>query len=240
MDGYHYYNLFETKGLEYLLTIVFFLMLIPFWIILNKKAKPAMATQAVPNIFGNISTIPQQFYMALNQIWVQPFEGNQIRLGFNDLISNLVHAEKLIFKKNIGEPIVRGELLAELYSNGKQLKIVSPVSGIVRKTNKSLEDSVSLSNASPYQHGWMMEVEAANWSQDAKSLITPDSVKSWMINELTRARDFLAQLQNSYDPVAQPIVLQDGGEISPDALSKMPPAIWNDFEEAFLSLPELN
>jgi len=101
MDGYHYYNLFETKGLEYLLTIVFFLMLIPFWIILNKKAKPAMATQAVPNIFGNISTIPQQFYMALNQIWVQPFEGNQIRLGFNDLISNLDHAEKLIFKKNI-------------------------------------------------------------------------------------------------------------------------------------------
>jgi glycine cleavage system H lipoate-binding protein len=113
-------------------------MLIPFWIILNKKAKPAMATKTVPNIFGNISAIPQQLYMALNQIWVQPFEGNQLRLGFNDLISNLVHAEKLVFKKNIGESIVRGELLAELHSNGKQLKIVSPVSGIVRKTNTVL------------------------------------------------------------------------------------------------------
>ncbi|MBG0783103.1 MAG: hypothetical protein H0S84_12610 [Bacteroidales bacterium] len=240
MDGYHYYNIFATKGSEYLLTIVFFLMLIPFWIILNKKAKPAMATKTVPNIFGNISAIPQQLYMALNQIWVQPFEGNQLRLGFNDLISNLVHAEKLVFKKNIGESIVRGELLAELHSNGKQLKIVSPVSGIVRKTNKSLEYSASLSNASPYQHGWMMEVEAANWSQDVKTLITPDSVKSWMINELTRARDYFLKIQNSYNPVAQPIVLQDGGELNPDALSKMPATVWNDFEEAFLSLPQQN
>jgi len=240
MDGFHYYNIFATKGSEYLLTIVFFLMLIPFWIILNKKVKPAMVTQKASNIFESISAIPQQIYMALNQIWVQPLGGNQLRLGLNDMISNLVHADKLILRKNIGEPVVRGELVAELQRDNKRLKIFSPVSGIVRDTNKTLEQAASLSGLSPYQQGWMMEVEAANWSQEEKSLIRPAAVKSWMINELTRARDFFSQLQTSPQALTQPVILQDGGEINADVLSKMSPEIWKDFEKSFLSLSELN
>lgn len=37
MEPFSYYNLFETKGMEYIVTIVFFILLIPFWLILNKK-----------------------------------------------------------------------------------------------------------------------------------------------------------------------------------------------------------
>ena len=37
MDGFTYHDIFETKGLEYLAIIAFFLLLIPFWIILNRK-----------------------------------------------------------------------------------------------------------------------------------------------------------------------------------------------------------
>ncbi len=39
MDGFSYNNIFETKGIEYLVIIAFFLILIPFWIKLNKKVK---------------------------------------------------------------------------------------------------------------------------------------------------------------------------------------------------------
>ena len=38
MDGYSYNNIFETKGTEYLIIIAFLLMIIPFWIIINKEA----------------------------------------------------------------------------------------------------------------------------------------------------------------------------------------------------------
>lgn len=37
MDGFTYTNIFETKGIEYLMIIVFMLILIPFWITLNRK-----------------------------------------------------------------------------------------------------------------------------------------------------------------------------------------------------------
>ena len=36
MDGFTYYNIFDTKGIEYLFIIAFLILLIPFWIIINK------------------------------------------------------------------------------------------------------------------------------------------------------------------------------------------------------------
>ncbi len=32
MEGFTYTNIFETKGIEYIIIICFFLILIPFWI----------------------------------------------------------------------------------------------------------------------------------------------------------------------------------------------------------------
>ena len=37
MDAFSYSNIFETKGIEYIAIIAFFMVLIPFWIILNKR-----------------------------------------------------------------------------------------------------------------------------------------------------------------------------------------------------------
>ena len=37
MDGFSYNNIFDTKGIEYLIIIAFLSMIIPFWIIINKE-----------------------------------------------------------------------------------------------------------------------------------------------------------------------------------------------------------
>ena len=117
MEEFHYYNLFATKGTEYLLTIIFFLLLIPFWIMLNKNAKSATVTNSIANIFRTVSDIPQHFYMAINHIWVKPVRANQIRLGINHLIGNLVITEQVVLKKNPGESVAKGEPIAELHCN---------------------------------------------------------------------------------------------------------------------------
>jgi glycine cleavage system H protein len=38
MDGFSYTNIFATKGIEYLMIIAFMLIIIHFWIALNRKA----------------------------------------------------------------------------------------------------------------------------------------------------------------------------------------------------------
>ena len=39
MDGFSYINIFDTKGIEYLVIIAFLVMIIPFWIIINKEVR---------------------------------------------------------------------------------------------------------------------------------------------------------------------------------------------------------
>ena len=39
MDGFTYHNIFDTKGIEYLVIIAFFAILIPFWMLLNKQIR---------------------------------------------------------------------------------------------------------------------------------------------------------------------------------------------------------
>ncbi len=39
MDGFSYTNIFDTKGIEYLIIIAFLVLIIPVWILINRPLK---------------------------------------------------------------------------------------------------------------------------------------------------------------------------------------------------------
>jgi hypothetical protein len=45
MEGFTYTNIFETKGIEYLVIISFFAVLVPLWMFFNRKTKHEVAHQ---------------------------------------------------------------------------------------------------------------------------------------------------------------------------------------------------
>ncbi|MBU1370187.1 MAG: hypothetical protein KJ578_04240 [Bacteroidetes bacterium] len=239
MDGFHYYNLFETKGAEYLLTIVFFLLLIPFWIVLNRKVSAPVRVSQRASIFDNLLGIPQEIYLAMNHTWVQLMQPTKVRIGLNDLIVNMVGENQLNFFRQNGELVNKGDLLAQIGDNEKKLQIFAPVSGIISGLNPRLQDQKMIVGEVPYESNWMVDINPKNWQDEARELLSGEAAKNWLSLELGRMRDFFSgqfsdKLQN------QPVILQDGGEISPEILSEMPAAIWNDFQQAFLSIPSEN
>lgn len=239
MDGFHYYNLFETKGAEYLLTIVFFLLLIPFRIVLNRKVSAPVRVSQRASIFDNLLGIPQEIYLAMNHTWVQLMQPTKVRIGLNDLIVNMVGENQLNFFRQNGELVNKGDLLAQIGDNEKKLQIFAPVSGIISGLNPRLQDQKMIVGEVPYESNWMVDINPKNWQDEARELLSGEAAKNWLSLELGRMRDFFSgqfsdKLQN------QPVILQDGGEISPEILSEMPAAIWNDFQQAFLSIPSEN
>ena len=239
MDEFHYYNLFMTKGVEYLLTIVFFLLLIPFWIMLNRKVTaPAQVSQRV-SILDNFLSIPQEIYLAMNHTWVQLVHPNKVRVGLNDLIINMVGENKLSFFRKNGEQVKKGDLIAQISGSEKTLNILAPVSGTISGLNPNLEYQKIIVGQVPYESNWMVDIDPKNWQDEARELMRGEDAKSWLSLELGRMRDFFAG-QFSPTLANQPIMLQDGGEVSPEILSKMPAPIWNDFQQAFLSMPSAN
>jgi glycine cleavage system H protein len=237
MDGYSYTNIFETKGIEYLVIIGFLLLLIPFWIVLNKKIK---ISKHIHRVLGHISSkilkIPQGIYFCNNHTWVHLHESGNAKIGLDDL---LLHLTGEITYSNLlkqGTIINKGDLLVEVLQKGKQLKIFSPLSGKILHSNELLNENPGISNEDPYGKGWIYRIKPTNWKSDTNSYYLADEATIWSSNELERFKDFLADTIKRYSTDKSNIILQDGGELCDNLLSELPKEIWLDFQSEFLNL----
>lgn len=239
MNEFYYSNLFETKGAEYLLTIVFFLLLIPFWIMLNRKVNAPVLVSQRASIFNSLIGIPQEIYLAMNNTWVQILHPTKVRVGLNDLIINMVGENQLNFFKQDGEQVNKGELIAQIGDTEKRLNILAPISGTISGLNPRLQHQKMSLGQVPYESNWMLDINPKNWQDEARELMSGEAAKNWLSLELGRMRDFFVG-RLAITAHNQHIILQDGGEINPELLREMPAPIWNDFQQAFLSMPSEN
>ena len=65
----------------------------------------------------------------------------------------------------VGKEVKKGEELCVVESVKSVSEIYSPVSGIIANVNKRLEDSPETINESPYDEGWLVEIEVKDKSE---------------------------------------------------------------------------
>jgi len=76
----------------------------------------------------------------------------------------------------IGKEVKKGEELCVVESVKSVSEIYSPISGKVVNVNKKLDDSPETINESPYDDGWLVELEIKNKSE-IDSLLDAESYK---------------------------------------------------------------
>ena len=100
--------------------------------------------------------------------------------GKNAIVGITDHAQSeltdIVFVElpEIGKEIKKGDELCIVESVKSVSEIYSPISGKVVKVNDKLEDSPEIINESPYDNGWLIELEIKDKSEidsllDAKS-----------------------------------------------------------------------
>ena len=90
MDSFTYHNIFETKGLEYLAIVVFFAILIPFWIVLNRQVKVTKQLQKkLGTLTANALRIPQGILFNRNHTWAHLDSKGVAKVGMDDLLLHL-------------------------------------------------------------------------------------------------------------------------------------------------------
>lgn len=236
MNALIYSGLFETKGIEYLIIIAFFAILIPFWLMINKKGKIAMTiTRAFDTLTARILNIPKGIYFSRNHTWAFLEKSGEAKIGVNDFLAAVVGNVKVKMLKTPGETIGRGEVLAEMEQGNKHLKIVSPVSGLVVKNNENVQISGNVIFNDPYDSSWLCAIEPAQWKADTNSFLLAGEATKWILSEVDRFKDFLAvsMVRNSPEPAL--ISLQEGGEIKPHILEEMDLHVWDEFQKSFLT-----
>ena len=236
MDAFTYNNIFETKGIEYLAIIAFFVILIPFWILLNRQVKIQKQIQkSSGTLTTNSLKVPQGLFFSRYHTWTHLEKSGIAKVGLDDLILHITGEVKFNKLKKSGERVKKGDLLAEIDQKGKLLKVYSPISGEIVEANSVLAHSPELLNEDPYLKGWMYKVKPISWVADTNSYYLAEDATTWAMQELDRFKDFLAASAGKYTPTSSNVVLQDGGELIDQPLSELPNEVWQDFQQDFLS-----
>jgi glycine cleavage system H protein len=234
MDGFSYFNIFATKGIEYLIIIAFLILLVPFWIVFNKKANKTLKVSGILSA-GSV-LIPQGLFYSRNHTWMYMEKSGSARVGLDDLLLHLTGEVKLTMLRSPGEKIRKGELLTEVYQDGKSLRILSPVSGQIMGMNPMISENPGILNKDPYEKGWIYEIKPSKWIVEADDCYFEEGATHWLKTELERFKDFLGTEMKIYSPEPSTVVMQDGGALCDHVLTGLSGEVWKDFEKEFLNL----
>ena len=96
--------------------------------------------------------------------WVK-LEGSKAVVGITDHAQAELTDIVFVELPEVGKEIKKGEELCVVESVKSVSEIYAPVSGKVVKVNGKLDDSPEIINESPYDDGWLVELEIADKSE---------------------------------------------------------------------------
>ena len=238
MDGFSYSNIFETKGIEYIAVIIFFAIFVPFWIILNRKVKASRQIQKkLGALTANVLKVPQGLLFSKNHTWAHLEMSGMAKVGLDDLLLHITGDVKFNNLKKPGDWVKKGDVNVEIDRNGKQLKVLAPISGEIINTNSALNEDPMAVSQDPYGQGWVYKMKPSNWIAETNAYYLAEDASRRAAMELDRFKDFLAVSMKKYSAEPSLITLQDGGEIYDNPISELPSPYWQDFQKDFLNQP---
>lgn len=235
MEQFIYHNIFQTKGVEYIIIIAFLLLLVPFWKFVNRKKRIVKVIRRTLGILSaEVLKAPSGLLFNRNHTWAHLGKSGIAQVGVDDWLQHVTGNSKLGFLKDPGDHVKKGEPLMEIKNNGKALRIPSPISGKVVNTNNNLIETPEIIEDDPYNEGWVYKIQPDDWKSETNNFIIGEETGKWFKSELERLKDFVAVSLGNNSPQASMVVMQEGGELRDHPLTDMPKEVWQDFQKEFL------
>ncbi len=107
--------------------------------------------------------------------WIK-IMGNTALVGITDHAQSELTDIVFVELPEIGKEVKKGEELCVVESVKSVSEIYSPISGKISKINKNIEQTPETINESPYDAGWLVEIEFKDKSE-IDGLLDADSYK---------------------------------------------------------------
>ncbi|HBB91059.1 MAG: hypothetical protein A2X22_08025 [Bacteroidetes bacterium GWF2_49_14] len=230
-----------TDPVQLIITLVLGLILIAialtYALRFRRLNRPSFAARSAA-VAGAMSeaglNIPKGVYFDTSHTWAFMEADGTVKVGVDDFLQHITGKLTRIRMKKPGDRVIKGEAIVTFIQNGKQLIVKAPLSGVIKAENKLLFTDPSLLNQSPYNDGWVYQIEPTNWVRENQFLFMADKYTDWVQGEFRRLRDFLAMTIKPESPEFAYVTLQDGGEIADHVLSNMGPEVWEEFQTRFM------
>jgi len=206
--------------------------------LLFRKREPEAGPegQRLQSINGRTAVqVPAGLFFDKSHTWAFMEKDGKVRIGIDDFLQQITGPITRVIMKQPGEQVKKGEIFLTLVQKGKQLKIQSPVSGVVTEQNSELVSDSSSINSAPYMEGWICLVKPLDWTKELKAFVMADRYSAWIKAEFQRLKDYLSSGIFFPDRVEANPVLLDGGEIEKGFLETFGPEAWEEFQTGFIS-----
>jgi glycine cleavage system H lipoate-binding protein len=220
---------FATKGIEYLVVLVFLGALPLYWRYLNgaPRLAPARVAAARRRMLTGWFRLPEAARFHPGHTWAVPSGPGRFRVGLDDFAQKLLGTPAAIALPEVGARLAPGAPAWSLDVDGRRFELPAPVGGRVVALNEAVRRDPALVNGDPYGDGWLLEVQAPRWSSGSRSLLRGNRAKEW----LARAE---AALREKMNPEVG-AVLQDGGVPVPGIARALSENGWEELARDLLA-----
>jgi len=209
MDGFSLVDIYSTKGIEYMVAVVFFFGFLALqWYMLRPEPGKSESVPASQGTFSSRFLVPSGYSFHPGHTWMkaEPMGADLqklVRVGMDDFAQKLIGKAESVQLPPVGSRLAQGDKGWSIVVDSAQIPMLSPVAGEVVEVNPDILRSPDLLNRDPYGEGWLIKVKSDRIPSDARNLLSGNLAMAWMEKTL-----------ENLNPVPVPelgMVMQDGG-----------------------------
>ncbi len=103
--------------------------------------------------------VPDDLRYTEEHEWVRMVDGDRVRIGITDYAQDALGDIVYVDLPETGARVEQGAVVAEVESTKSVGEVYAPFAGTVAAVNTELQARPELVNSSPYDEGWMVELE---------------------------------------------------------------------------------
>lgn len=103
--------------------------------------------------------VPEDLYYTEEHEWVKQLEGSRIRIGITDYAQDQLGDVVYVELPEVDKTVSKEDLIVEIESTKSVGEVYAPFAGTIVTVNDDVAESPELVNTSPYEEGWLAEIE---------------------------------------------------------------------------------
>lgn len=209
-----------TTGNVYLVGILFIVLFVLYWRVLNAPRRRPVSESATESL-----QIIKGMFAHPGHSWAQVVQPDLVNVGMDKFTSSVFGSIREIELPSQGDKLYQGDKVWKIKRGERELLQVSPVSGRVVEVNKKIVENPKLLNQENPEENWILKIVPNRLAREARNLLSGEMLARW--NQAVKEQLVAALVPSSYP------VLQEGGEIKPDLGDELTSQQWEKVARDF-------
>lgn len=103
--------------------------------------------------------VPEDLRYTQEHEWIRMLDGSRVRIGITDYAQDQLGDVVYVELPEVDTTVSKEDLVAEIESTKSVGEVYAPFAGKVVAVNADVAESPELINTSPYEEGWLAEIE---------------------------------------------------------------------------------